>query len=114
MAEPILRSPEGDPATSGLLPPGGAARRQSREFKARNLLFLTVIGIVSAASAGSLFTDAFVLLVEPKTAMRPAALSAVRAQPMPAAGAAKPLSPASAAASPPSATVRFVMRQGDA
>jgi hypothetical protein len=34
-----------------------------------DLLFLTVTGIVGAASAGSLFTAAFFLLVEPKTAM---------------------------------------------
>jgi hypothetical protein len=95
-----------DPAASDLSPSGGVLRRRSRGFEARNLLFLTVIGIVGAASAGSLFTAAFVLLMEPKAAMRPAVLSAVRAQPVPAAGAAKPLSLASPAAFPPPATVR--------
>jgi hypothetical protein len=73
MAERILRSLEGDPAASGLLPPGGAPCPRSRGFEARNLLFLTVIGIVGAASAGSLFTAAFVLLMERKTAMHPGA-----------------------------------------
>jgi hypothetical protein len=93
----------GEPAASDLSPPGGALRRRSRGFEARNLLFLTVVGIVGAASAGSLFTAAFVLLMEPKAAMRPAALSAVRAQPAPAAGAANTLSLASPATSLPSA-----------
>jgi hypothetical protein len=103
----------GDPTAGGLLRPGSAPRRRSRGLKAENLLFLTVIGIVTAVSAGSLFTAAFGLLVESKTAMRPAALSAVPAQPVPAAGAAKPLSPASPAASPPPPTVRYAIAQGD-
>jgi hypothetical protein len=114
MAERILGSLEGDPAASGLLPPDGAPRARSRGFEARNLLFLTVIGIVCAASAGSLFTAAFVLLMEPKTAMHPAALSPVRPQTAPAAGAAKTLSLASPAASAPPPTVRYAMAQGDA
>jgi hypothetical protein len=112
----------------------GPPRRRGREFEGRTLLFLTVIGIVGAASAGSLFSAAFVLLAAPKTAMRPAALSVVRMQPTPAAGTANPLCPASpaasppptaappriaavpasSAASPPPAIVRFAMAQGDA
>jgi hypothetical protein len=123
-----------DRTAGGLLPPGGALRRRSRRFEAENLLFLVVTGIVGAASAGSLITAAFVLLAEPKRAVRPVTLSAVRAQPVPATGLAKSLSPtsnaafaptaaappritpapASPAAPPPSAIVRFAMRQGDA
>jgi hypothetical protein len=106
LAERILRSLAGDAPAGGLLPRDRAQRWRSPALNAGNLLFLTVIGIVGAATAGSLFAAGFLLLMHPKAALRPAALNAVRAQPAPsrvlvvAAAAAKSPSPVSPKAAP--------------
>jgi TPR repeat protein len=120
LAERILRSLAGDAPAGGLLPRDRAQRWRSPALDAGNLLFLTVIGIVGAATAGSLFAAGFLLLMHPKPALRPAALDAVRAQPassrvLVVAAAAKgpPVAPPPPVASPPSATARFAMAQGD-
>jgi hypothetical protein len=68
-------------------------RSRSAEVRARSLFFLTAIGIVGAASAGSLFAAAYVLLMQPTAVVHPPAPSAARAAPTPA-----PPSPAGVAA----------------
>jgi TPR repeat protein len=83
LAERILQSLAGDVPAGGLLPRDRAQRWRSPALDAGNLLFLTVIGIVGLATAGSLFAAGFLLLMHPKAALRPAALNAMRAQPAP-------------------------------
>ena len=83
LAEQILRSLSGDVPAGGLFPWDRALHWRSPAPDAGNLLFLTVIGIVGATTAGSLFAAGFLLLMQTTAALRPAALNAVRGQPAP-------------------------------
>jgi hypothetical protein len=96
MAAEISRSlPHGGPLAQRT----DARRPRLAAVEAQSLCFLTAMGIVGAASAGSLFAAAYVLLMQPKTAAPPSAPSAVWAATTPAqtstpgiaAGASSPL-----------------------
>jgi TPR repeat protein len=84
MAVPISQSPpSGDRPVVSLSGPIDAQRSQSAAVEAPSRFFLTAIGVVAAASAGSLYAAAYVLLMQPKAAVGPPAPSAVRAEAAP-------------------------------
>jgi hypothetical protein len=67
-----------------MLRPIGQPRARSAEVQAQSLFFLTALGVIGVASAGSLFAAAYVLLMQGKAPAAPPPPSAMRAEPVPA------------------------------